>query len=168
MSYSFSKTFSRVVLPEGVCPKTKYKEVVDTLIEQSLRDWFSDDHLLNGHCLWEELVEMYADEDQTIIHNIPGAAQLLREAATDCLSIRLSSTGRGFVLQVYRDSDTHGDEVHDWVLESLLKDKNLALSSVNTTRVVEDSREGTYAYSYRHFLNSDGKLDYEVIEGCSH
>ena len=75
----------------------------------------------------------------------------------ECISTRRSPFG-GIDLQVYCDSESYSDEVHDWIVYELLRDEDLALASVRGHHVISDSREGICISSFRMQLDAQGNL----------
>jgi hypothetical protein len=158
MSYSESKTFSRIKLPEGICPMTKHQDFVTSLAVKAVKEWFSGAHFLDGCCEWDYIADEYGNSGQSEFANTEGAYKQIKDMIEECLAIRRSISGKGADFQVYRDTDTYGDEVHDWILNELLQDSELALESVKCHCVVEDSKEGMSVCAYLMNLNDSGEL----------
>jgi hypothetical protein len=158
MSYTESKTFSRIELPEGMCPETKHQKFIEELATKAVEEWFSGSHFLEGYCDWEWIAEEFGNSDQTEFNDLEGAHERIKGMIEDCLTIRRSTSGTGVDFQVYRDSDTYGDEVHDWIVNELLEDAELSLKCVKCHCVVQDSKEGTSVNSYLMHLNDNSEL----------
>ena len=163
MSYTFSKTFSRIAIPEKISAEDKYAEIVERITTESLKTWFTGHHYLDGECAWDFIVEEFGNEEENAFADPDGAKGAIQSMIKECLSIRHGIKG-GLDLQVYRDSDTYGDEVHDFILIDLLLDQDFALKTIGTHRVAEDSREGINADWYLNFLSDEEELKFQFIE----
>ncbi|QPN69281.1 hypothetical protein [Synechococcus sp. CBW1108] len=163
MSSTFSKTFSRISIPNKISAENKYAEIIERITTESLKTWFSGHHHLDGDCNWDDIADTYGNEDQTAFADSDGAKGAIQSMIEECLSIRLG-INEGLDFQVYRDSDTYGDEVHDLILIDLLQDQDFDLKTIQTYRVVEDSREGISADWYLNYLSNDGELKFQFAE----
>lgn len=162
MSYTESKTFTRISLPAELDPQDKYERFICKLAEESIETWFSGNHFLQGYCTWD-FVEEFANEEMNAFTDPAGALIQIKEIICDCLSVRRSCTGNSSVFEVYRDSNTYGDEAHDWILRELLKDPDLHLGSAQTYFVQQDSREGMYVSISDVKLDANGDLESTLI-----
>ncbi len=140
MSYSESKTFTNIPLPKGINALQRLDEFANCLADDSVRNWFSGNHLLDGYTAWDYLAEEFASDDVTEFRSANDAKANLVSAIKECVSIRRDCDETYF--QVYRDTKTYGDEVHAWIVREFLLDPELCLDSVQTCFVVYDSREG--------------------------
>ena len=156
MSHSESKTFTNIPIPKHIDARAKLADFANELAERSVRDWFSGNHFLDGYTAWDYLAEdipsdcitSFADEDQAKIN--------LQSAIHKCVSIR--NEGSSSFFQVYRDSDTYGDEVHDWIVREFLLDSQLSVSSVRTCYTAYDTREGYSVGALEVRLDALGNL----------
>lgn len=158
MSYTESKTFSRIKLPEGICPTTKHQNLVTSLTTKAIREWFSGAHFLDGYCDWDYIADEFGNSEQTEFADPEGAYKKIKSMIEECLTIRRSTSGEGADFQVYRDTDTYGDEVHDWIVNELLEDSELVLKHIKCHCIVDDSKEGMSAYTYLMHLNDNNEL----------
>jgi hypothetical protein len=156
MSYTESKTFTNIPLPKHIDPCLKLKDFTDSVVEKSLREWFSGNHFLDGYAAWDYLMEDTLSESAKCFADENTAKANLESAIRRCVTSRKDCNESYF--QVYRDSNSFGDEVHDWIVREFLLDAELSLSSVLTCYFVSDSREGCSVGALRVSLSESGDL----------
>ena len=44
-------------MPHGICSEDKYNNFVNTLAAESVKQWFSGKHFLDGYSSWEAISE---------------------------------------------------------------------------------------------------------------
>lgn len=162
MSYTIVKTVSRVSVPSDICIDTKYAEFTNTLALESVKCWFAEDHRLKDCLIWQDIAdELEGEDDGEIVQN-DSICKAVKDIITDVLTIHWH--GSETFLQVYRDDESYEEPVHDWIVEALLRDAELRLTSIKTHYWVEDSREGISVSALKHMLGADKEFTYVRAE----
>lgn len=158
MIYNSTKTITRISIPANIAASVKYAEVIECITTESLKDWFSGNHPLDGCCAWEEITENHGNEDHSAFTSTDDAKEAIQYMIEDCLSIRRGVWGSGTDFQVYRETNTFDEEVHDWIVCYFLRDQDFNLKSIKTHIIFEDCLGGIGVDSFLYYLNQDGEL----------